>query len=69
MKEQKFDKTAYSEKTFKEADNSVAYWRTRPMWERLRAGYHLSLRAYGYDPNGPEQKIDLSIFSKRKHSE
>jgi len=67
MKEKRFDKSVYAEKTFKEADNSVAYWRTRPMWERLQAGYHLSLRAYGYDPNGPDPKIDLTIFSTRKH--
>ena len=78
MKEQKFDKTTYSEKPFKEADNSLTYWRSRPMWERLQAGYHLSLRAYafakasayanGHDPNGPEQKIDRTIFSTRKHA-
>lgn len=65
MKESRFDKTAYTEKTFKEADNSVAYWRTRPRWERLQAGYHLSLRAYGYDPAGPPPKFDTSIFRMR----
>lgn len=69
MKESKFDKTAYSEKTFEEADNSATYWRTRPMWERLQAGYHLSLRAYGYDPDGPDPKIDLSIFEMRNSSQ
>lgn len=62
MKEQRFDKTAYAEKTFAEADNSVAYWRTRPMWERLQAGYHLSLRAYGHDPNEKESRFDFSYF-------
>ena len=66
MKEKRFDKKAYSEKTFSEADKSVAYWRTRPMWERLQAGYHLSLRAYGYDPNGPDPKLDIDIFEIRR---
>ena len=65
MKEVRFDKTAYSEKSFEEADRSVAYWRKRPMWERLQAGYHLSLRAYGYDPAGPDPKIDTSLFQAR----
>ncbi|MFT6337123.1 MAG: hypothetical protein ACI86M_001811 [Saprospiraceae bacterium] len=68
MKESKFDKTVYAEKTFKEADNTVSYWRTRPMWERLQAGYHLSLRAYGYDPEGPDPKLDVSIFEIRRSS-
>ena len=65
MSKLKFDKTAYAEKSFSEADKTVAYWKTRPMEERLQAGYHLSLRAYGYDPYGPEQKIDRTIFSIR----
>lgn len=68
MKESRFDKTAYAEKSFAEADNSVAYWRTRPMWERLQAGYHLSLRAYGYDPNEPEPSFDFSYFEIRRSS-
>ena len=68
MKEKRFDKTAYAEKTFAEADNSVAYWRTRPMWERLQAGYHLSLRAYGYDPKGTLPRFDFSYFEIRRSS-
>ena len=35
------------------------------MWERLQAGYHLSLRAYGYDPDGPDPKLDVSIFEMK----
>ena len=68
MEEIRFDKTAYAEKTFEEADNNVAYWRTRPMWERLQAGYHMSLRAYGIDPEGPDPKLDLSVFEMKKSS-
>lgn len=65
MKEKRFDKTSYAEKSFEEADKNVAYWRSRPWWERLQAGYHMSLRAYGYDPEGPEPKIDVSIMEIR----
>jgi len=68
MKEERFDKTAYAEKTFAEADNNVAYWKTRPMWERLQAGHHLSLRAYGYDPNGTLPNFDFSYFEIRRSS-
>jgi len=42
MKEIRFDKTAYAEKSFDEADRNVKYWRSRPWWERLQAGYHMS---------------------------
>ncbi len=63
MKEKRFDKTSYGEKSYEEADNNVAYWRSRPMWERLQAGYHLSLRAYGLDPEGPDLKIDVSVMN------
>lgn len=66
MKEIPFDKTAYAEKTFEEADRNVKYWRSRPWWERLQAGYHMSLRAYGYDPEGPDPKIDVSIMTIRR---
>ncbi len=68
MREARFDKTAYAEKTYEEADNTVAYWMSRTPTERVVAAYHLSLRAYGIDPNGPHPKIDLTIFSTRKHA-
>jgi hypothetical protein len=65
---EKFDKTAFAKKSFEEADNNVAYWRSRTDTERIVAAYRLSLRAYGYDPDGPHPKIDLNIFSTRKHA-
>ena len=69
MREARFDKTAYAEKTFEEADNTVAYWRSKTPTERIIAGYHLSLRAYGIDPNGPHPKIDKTLYRERKFSE
>ncbi|HHB52259.1 MAG TPA: hypothetical protein ENK75_04350 [Saprospiraceae bacterium] len=64
MKE-KLDKTYFKKQTFKEADNSVAYWRSKTAAERLEAAYILSLRAYGYDPVNP-LKLDKTYFRKRK---
>jgi|GEM_PF-1081050 len=64
---EKFDKTAFAKKSFKEADNHRAYWMSRTPTERVVAAYRLSLRAHGIDPDGPHPKIDLTIFSTRKH--
>ena len=49
MKE-KLDKSYFKKQSFKQADNNVAYWRSKTPAERLEAAYILSLRAYGYDP-------------------
>lgn len=65
MKETRLDKGKFKIQSFKEADSNVAYWRSRPWYERLQAGYHLSLRAYGYDPED-EPRLDKTKFSKRK---
>ena len=65
MKELRLDKTKFQIQSFAEADNTVAYWRSRPWQERLQAGYHLSLRAYGYDPENPP-KLDKTVFRARK---
>jgi len=64
MKE-KLDKSYFKKQTFKEADNNVAYWRSKTPAERLEAAYILSLRAYGYDPANPP-RLDKTLFSKRK---
>ena len=63
--EEKLDRTAFKHQTAKEASNNVAYWRSRPDAEKLRAAYHLSLRAYGYDP-ADEPRLDRTVFSMRK---
>ena len=63
--EEKLDRTAFKRQTAKEASNNVAYWRSRPDAEKLRAAYYLSLRAYGYDP-ADEPRLDRTVFSIRK---
>jgi len=63
MKE-KLDKSYFKKQSFKQADNNVAYWRSKTPEERLEAAYVLSLRAYGYDPANPP-KLDKKAFSKR----
>lgn len=65
-KEARLDKTAFKIQTLDEASNNVAFWRTQPDWYKLQSAYHLSLRAYGYDP-GNEPRLDRTAFSMRKH--
>ena len=65
--EARLDKSYYMKQSFKEADSNVKYWRNRSMDERLQAAYHLSLRAYGYDPKHPP-KMDKTFFTKRTRS-
>jgi len=63
--EESLDKNYFKKQSLKEADNTVRYWRTKTLSERLQAGYYLSLRAYGYDPDNPP-RLDKSVFSTRK---
>ena len=65
--EKRLDRTAFKMQKAEEASNTVEYWRQRSDADRLRAAYHLSLRAYGYDPaNDPP--LDRTKFSMRKAS-
>ncbi len=64
-KEFKLDRTAFSMGTFEDASNWVAYWRTRPLAERLQAAWMLTCRAYGYSEDRPP-KLDRTFFSMRK---
>ena len=66
--EERLDKTIFEKQSFKQADSNVAYWRSKTLTERLIAGYHLSLRAYGYDPDNPP-KLDKTYFRKGKQSD
>ncbi|HZV70425.1 MAG TPA: hypothetical protein VFG10_12805 [Saprospiraceae bacterium] len=66
--EEKLDKTAFKKQTAEDAANTVAYWRTQSYADRLTSAYHLSLRAYGYDP-ADEPRLDRTAFSTRKHPE
>lgn len=61
MKEERLDKTAFSMRSFEEADNSVEYWLQKTPAERIHAAYVLSLRAYGYDPEN-EPRLDRTLF-------
>lgn len=64
-KEYKLDRTAFSMGTFEDASNTVAYWRTHPITERLRAAWMLTCRAYGYTEDNPP-KFDRTFFKMRK---
>lgn len=63
--EERMDKTAFKKQSLQDADNNVAFWRSKTPSERLIAAYNLSLRVYGYDPAHPP-KMDKSYFVKRK---
>lgn len=63
--EEKLDRTSFKRQTVEEASHTSIYWRTRSDAEKLRSAYHLSLRAYGYDPND-EPRLDRTAFSMRK---
>ena len=59
----RLDRTAFKATTAEEADNHVAYWRTRPVSERLAAGFYLINQAYG---TTNQTKLDRTVFSARK---
>ena len=64
--EKRLDRTAFKMQTAAQASNNVAYWLQQSDGDKLRAAYHLSLRAYGYDP-ADEPRLDRTKFSVRKH--
>lgn len=64
--EPRLDKTKFRKGTVEEMDDTREYWMSRTPAERLRAAYHLTLRAYGYDPKSPP-RMDKTVFSKRRH--
>ncbi|MEO6132040.1 MAG: hypothetical protein ABIQ02_09335 [Saprospiraceae bacterium] len=66
--EEKLDRTAFKRQTAEEASNTTAYWRQQSDAFKLKSAYHLSLRAYGYDPEN-EPRLDRTVFSTRKHAE
>jgi hypothetical protein len=63
--EQRLDRTAFKHQSAKEASDQVRYWRLKTDAERLQAGYYLSLRAFGYDPEN-EPRLDRTVFSMHK---
>ena len=64
-KEHRLDRTAFKQQSAEEASDTVDYWRRKSDAEKLRAAYHLSLRAWGYDPED-EPQLDRTKFSSRK---
>lgn len=62
----KLDKTAFKFNTFEEASNTVEFWRSRPVAERLKSAYELSLRAHGLDPK-ENHRLDKTYFRMRIH--
>ncbi len=68
MSEEKLDRSSFKHQTLSEAENNVSYWRKQTDAFKLRAAYHLSLRAYGYDP-AEEPRLDRKKFSIRKREE
>ncbi len=63
--EKKLDRTAFKMHSVEDASIKVAYWRQQSDAEKIVSAYHLSLRAYGFDPQN-EPKLDRSKFSARK---
>ena len=59
------DRTAFKRQTAEEASNTVAFWRQKSDAEKIQAAYHLSLRAWGHDPEN-EPRLDRTKFSMRK---
>ena len=63
--EEKLDRFAFKRQSADEASSTIAYWRKQSDAFKLRSAYHLSLRAYGYDP-ADEPRLDRTFFSMRK---
>jgi hypothetical protein len=65
MQQFRMDRTAFRINTFAEADNNVAYWRTRSETERLQAAMFLIRQAYNIAPDDP-MRMDKTRFSMGK---
>ncbi|MDQ3016800.1 MAG: hypothetical protein M3R25_08825 [Bacteroidota bacterium] len=64
-KEERLDRTVFKQQSGADAGDMLAYWLAQPIEFRVKCAYHLSLRAYGYDPEN-EPHLDRTIFSTRK---
>jgi len=65
--EEKLDRSAFKRQSAVEASNTVVYWRKQSDACKLRSAYHLSLRAYGFDPAN-EPRLDRTVFAIRKRN-
>lgn len=58
------DKTVFRAMKIEDAANHRRFWIDKSMKERLDAAFYLIQQFYG---TTPLTKIDMSVFSKRKH--
>jgi hypothetical protein len=63
-KKYRLDKTVFRASSVEEADDHYAYWKNKPMKERLEAACYLINQFYG---TSPKTAIDKTVFTKRKH--
>lgn len=64
-KETKLDRSAFKMQTAVQASDTLEYWLKQSDADKLRSAYHLSLRAYGFDPMN-EPRLDRTKFTMRK---
>lgn len=62
----RLDKTQVTRQTAEQADNTRAYWLTRPLHERWQAGWYLTCQAFGIDYKNPP-RMEKILTNKRKH--
>ncbi len=53
----KVDRTAFSVVSRDDPDDTVAYWLTRPLQERIRAAEQLRRIIHGYGPDARLQRV------------
>ena len=66
FKKYRMDKTAFSVRTFEEADNAMRDYSNHTFRERLHIYWYLTSIVYKFDLNNPP-KMDKTVFSMRKH--
>lgn len=66
MDEIKMDRTVVAKLTFEEADDHVTFYNDKTPLERLNYACDIINSIYNSTPN---QKVDRTIFSSRKHAE
>lgn len=64
----KLDRNAFKVQSFREADNTRAYWLSKTPEERFAAAWYLICSAWNIDPENPP-KLDRTVFSMHKHGE
>ena len=65
MENFRMDRTVVSKSTFEEADDHVTFYKDKTPLERLN--YACDIINSIFD-SSPEQKVDRTVFSSRKHA-